>query len=240
MGQEKQITIGVTGMTCAACSNRIEKSLNKLEGVKAQVNLTTEKATVTYDPEVASIHEITGRIENLGYGVVTETVDLDVFGMTCAACSNRIEKVLNKQDGVAKATVNLATESASIEYNPALVTEQDLIGKIQKLGYDAKVKAGVQDRKTHKEQQLKTMKMKLIASVLLSLPLLVTMLEHLFQLKVPAILMNPWFQFVLATPVQFIIGWQFYVGAYKNLRTWSQYGCISCIRHKCCLFLQFI
>lgn len=221
MGQEKQITIGVTGMTCAACSNRIEKSLNKLEGVKAQVNLTTEKATVTYDPEVASIHEITGRIENLGYGVVTETVDLDVFGMTCAACSNRIEKVLNKQDGVAKATVNLATESASIEYNPALVTEQDLIGKIQKLGYDAKVKAGVQDRKTHKEQQLKTMKMKLIASVLLSLPLLVTMLEHLFQLKVPAILMNPWFQFILATPVQFVIGWQFYVGAYKNLRNGS-------------------
>lgn len=221
MEKEKQITIGITGMTCAACSNRIEKSLNKIDGVEARVNLATEKATVAFDPQVVSVTDITGKIQNLGYGVVTEQIELDVFGMTCAACSNRIEKVLNKQDGVARATVNLATESASIEYNPALVTEQDLIQRIQKLGYDAKVKADAAERKTHKEQELNTLKTKLIVSIILSVPLLITMLDHLFQIQLPEIFMNPWFQFVLATPVQFIIGWQFYVGAYKSLRNGS-------------------
>ena len=218
MGEEQHITLGVTGMTCAACSNRVEKVLNKLEGVEAQVNLTTEKATVKYNPEKISVEEITKKIENLGYGVLTEKVELDVLGMTCAACSNRIEKVLNKQKGVQLATVNLTTESAAIEYNPGIVDTEAIIEKIRNLGYDAKPKAEAEEKQTHKEKQLKTMKTKLIISALLSIPLLITMLDHLFGMNIPAILMNPWFQFILATPVQFIIGWQFYVGAYKNLR----------------------
>ena len=221
MEKEKQITLGITGMTCAACSNRIEKSLNKIDGVKAQVNLATEKASIAYDPQVVSVDEITEKIEKLGYGVITEQVEFDVFGMTCAACSSRIEKVLNKQVGVAQATVNLATESASIEYNPAVISQEDLIARIQKLGYDAKVKAGAEERKTHKEQQLKMLKMKLAIAIVLSIPLLITMVDHLFGLPIPSILNNPWFQFALATPVQFFIGWQFYIGAYKNLRNGS-------------------
>jgi P-type Cu+ transporter len=211
-------TLGVTGMTCAACSNRIEKQLNKMDGVEAQVNLTTEKATVNYDPEKTSIEDITKKIEHIGYGVVMEKSELDVFGMTCAACSNRIEKVLNKQQGVKLATVNLTTESAAIEYNPGMIDVKDLIEKIQKLGYDAKPKAEAEEKQTYKEKELQSKKAKLIISALLSAPLLVTMLVHLFGMNVPAIFMNPWFQFALATPVQFIIGWQFYEGAYKNLR----------------------
>ncbi len=211
-------TLGVTGMTCAACSTRIEKQLNKMDGVEAQVNLTTEKATVNYDPEKISIEDITKKIEHIGYGVVMEKTELDVFGMTCAACSNRIEKVLNKQQGVKLATVNLTTESAAIEYNPGMIDVKDLIEKIQKLGYDAKLKAAAEEKQTYKEKELQSKKTKLIISALLSAPLLVTMLVHLFGMNVPAIFMNPWFQFALATPVQFIIGWQFYEGAYKNLR----------------------
>ncbi|WP_226037616.1 heavy metal translocating P-type ATPase [Aquibacillus saliphilus] len=218
MSEEKHITVGVTGMTCAACSNRIEKVLNKMDGVEAQVNLTTEKATVDYDPSTASVSDITAKIEKLGYGVHTEKIDFDVVGMTCAACSNRIEKVLNKQEGVKVANVNLATESATIEYNPTLIEEMDLIGRIQKLGYDAKRKAGKEETQSQKEKQLKKMKVKLFISALLSAPLLITMLIHLFGVNLPAVFMNPWFQFLLATPVQFVIGWQFYVGAYKNLR----------------------
>lgn len=216
--EEQHITLGVTGMTCAACSNRVEKVLNKLEGVEAQVNLTTEKATVKYNPEKISVEEITKKIENLGYGVLTEKVELDVLGMTCAACSNRIEKVLNKQEGIELATVNLTTESAAIEYNPGIVDTEAIIEKIRNLGYDAKPKEEAEEKQTHKEKRLKSMETKLIISAFLSLPLLVTMLDHLFGMNIPAILMNPWFQFILATPVQFIIGWQFYVGAYKNLR----------------------
>ncbi|SFL35217.1 Cu+-exporting ATPase [Gracilibacillus orientalis] len=218
MSDEKKITLGITGMTCAACSNRIEKVLNKTEGLDAQVNLTTEKASVTYDPENVKMEDIQAKIEKLGYWVQAERIDFDVYGMTCAACSNRIEKVLNKQAGIQEATVNLATESASVEYNPSFIEEADMISRIQKLGYDAQRKADNQEQDSQKEKQRQKMKQKLIISVILTLPLFATMLIHLFNIRIPSIFMNPWFQFVLATPVQFIIGWQFYRGAYKNLR----------------------
>ncbi|MUV39149.1 Cu(+) exporting ATPase [Lentibacillus sp. JNUCC-1] len=221
MSTTKHADLGVTGMTCAACSARIEKVLNKMDGVSAEVNLTTEKATIDYNPEQTDIDAISSRIEKLGYGVLTEKVELDVFGMTCAACSARIEKVLNKQSGVQTAAVNLANESAMIEYTPGLIDQDTLISRIRKLGYDAKVKADDQEKQTHKEKELKRMKVKLVASALLSIPLLITMLDHLFGIALPAVFNNPWFQFALATPVQLIIGWQFYRGAYKNLRNKS-------------------
>ncbi|WP_271401118.1 heavy metal translocating P-type ATPase [Salinicoccus roseus] len=221
MGNDKQVNLNITGMTCAACSSRIEKVLNKMDDVDASVNLTTEKATVEYDSENVDISDITGKIEKLGYGVEMEKVEFDITGMTCAACSNRIEKVLNKQEGVKSATVNLTTENAVIEYNPSMLTDRDLIARVEKLGYGAKPKQSAEDRGNAKDKQLKRLKMKLIISALLSLPLLVTMLDHLFGIQIPALLMNPWFQLALATPVQFIIGWQFYDGAYKNLRNGS-------------------
>lgn len=221
MNEQKQVTVGVTGMTCAACSNRVEKVLNKMDGVEAQVNLTTEKARVAYDSQATTFDDITNKVEKIGYGIQTEKAEFDVIGMTCAACSTRIEKVLNKQEGVSQATVNLATESAAIEYNPGFIQESDFIDKIQKLGYDAKEKAGKEEKQTQKEKQLHRMKVKLIISALLATPLLLTMLVHLFGVNLPNIFMNPWFQFALATPVQFVIGWQFYVGAYKNLRNGS-------------------
>lgn len=219
MSEQKHMTVGVTGMTCAACSNRVEKVLNKMDGVEAQVNLTTEKADIDYNPEMASVEDVTTKIEKLGYGVETEKTELDVTGMTCAACSSRIEKVLNKQPGIQQATVNLTTENATVEYNPGLMNVEDIIGRIQKTGYDATIKADKQEKQTRKEKQIERMKWKLIISALLSVPLLLTMLDHLFGVEMPAIFMNPWFQFVMATPVQFIIGWQFYDGAYKNLRS---------------------
>lgn len=218
MSEIKHATLGVTGMTCAACSSRVEKVLNKMDGVEAQVNLTTEKATVDYDPEKTSMEKIAARIEKTGYGVVSEKADLDVFGMTCAACSSRIEKVLNKQEGVKTASVNLATESATVEYNPGMLDETAIIERIKKLGYDAAPKAGKEEKAGYKEEEARKMKVKLLIGVILSLPLLVTMLDHLLGINLPGIFMNPWFQFALATPVQFYVGWQFYVGAYKSLR----------------------
>jgi len=218
MSELKHATVGVTGMTCSACSSRVEKVLNKMDGVEAQVNLTTEKATVDYDPTTTSIHDITDRIEKVGYGIQMEKSELDVMGMTCAACSSRIEKVLNKQEGIKEATVNLTTENATIEYNPGLIDEKAIIDRIKKLGYDAKIKADKQEKQSQKEKELQKMKWKLVISAILSIPLLVTMLDHLLGISLPSIFMNPWFQFALATPIQFIIGWQFYDGAYKNLR----------------------
>ncbi|AIF44065.1 heavy metal translocating P-type ATPase [Virgibacillus sp. SK37] len=221
MGNKTQTSIGITGMTCAACSSRIEKVLNKMDDVEANVNLSTEKANVQFDPDKVNMKDITARIEKLGYGVEMKKSDFQVIGMTCAACSSRIEKVLNKREGIKQASVNLTTETASVEYNPAIYKEEDIIKQVQKLGYDAKIKVNSQEKKTEKGKQIKKMKVKLVISVILSLPLLLTMFDHLLGLSLPAILMNPWFQFVLAAPIQFIIGWQFYVGAYKNLRNRS-------------------
>lgn len=221
MGEQKKTTFNIIGMTCAACANRIEKNLNKMDEVEANVNVTTEKATISYNPSSTSTTDLYNTIEKTGYGVLNEKIDLDVTGMTCAACSNRIEKVLNRTDGVEEANVNLTTENATIVYNPNATSVDTLIQKIQKLGYDAQPKKEADEKQSHKDIELKRKLTKLIVSTILALPLLLTMFVHLFNMHLPPILMNPWFQFILATPIQFIIGWQFYVGAYKNLRNGS-------------------
>lgn len=221
MAEKERVNLNISGMTCAACSNRIEKVLNKMDGVDANVNLTTEKASVDYEKDKASVEAITKRIEDIGYGVLYEKSDLDITGMTCAACSNRIEKVLNKTDGVKSAAVNLTTENAMIEYNPEVIGEREIIDRIGNLGYGAEPKKSAADKMSHKDSELKKMKWKVVIASLLSLPLLVTMLDHLFGMSLPTIFMNPWFQLAFAAPVQFILGWQFYVGAYKNLKNFT-------------------
>ena len=222
MSETKHISVGVTGMTCSACSSRVEKVLNKMQGVDAKVNLMTEVATVDYDPAFTSVEAISDRIEKLGYGVKKEKAEFDILGMTCATCSNRIETMLNKQEGISLATVNFATETASLDFNPSIIDEQEIIHKIKDFGYDAKEKSQHDDVKdSYTEQSLKKMKVKLVISVILSIPLLLTMLDHLLGITLPSIFMNPWFQMALATPIQFLIGWQFYEGAYKSLRSKS-------------------
>ena len=220
MDKNKKTTIDITGMTCAACSNRIEKKLNKLDDVTAQVNITTEQATIDDHQGQYHTEDYVNEIQHLGYDVVKESVELTISGMTCAACSNRIEKVLNKIDGVINANVNLTTEQATVEYYRGVVNSDDFISKIQNLGYDAKVKEG-QNQYSNKDKRLKKQLTKLVIAAILSIPLLATMLVHLFHMPLPSMFMNPWFQFILATPVQFIIGWQFYKGAYKNLKNGS-------------------
>lgn len=218
MSQTSKVTLDVTGMTCAACSNRIEKRLNKMDHVDAQVNLTTEKANIEYDANTYTVSDFVSTIQKLGYDVATDKTELDITGMTCAACSNRIEKVLNKTSGVKQANVNLTTEQAAIDYYPSQTDLDTLIGRIQNLGYNAQPKQTEEQQASRKEKELNHKRNKLIVSAVLALPLLMTMLVHLFNMNLPHILMNPWFQLILATPIQFIIGWQFYAGAYKNIR----------------------
>ncbi len=221
---KEQMTVDITGMTCASCSTRIEKVLNKMDGVEATVNLAMENASVQYDKEKIKPDVIFNKINDLGYGVRNNKMDLDVFGMTCAACSTRIEKVLNKMDGMVSATVNLATESASVEFNSAVLSIDQIIAKIQNLGYDAKEKVQREAKAQQKEEEINAKKRKLLISILLSLPLLYTMVGHApwdTGLPMPHMLMNPWFQLLMATPVQFWIGGQFYVGAYKSLKNKS-------------------
>lgn len=221
----KEATFRVTGMTCAACSNRIEKVLNKMEGVEqANVNLAVESASITYQPDVIAPEDIQKKIENLGYGVVEDTEEFNITGMTCAACATRIEKGLNKMEGVSKAVVNLTLETASITYNPSMVSSQDVIAKVEKLGYEAVSKEREGEEQDHRQVAIQKQQRKFFLSMILSLPLVYTMVGHFSFtsfIYMPDFLMNPWFQLALATPVQFIIGSQFYVGAFKALRNKS-------------------
>lgn len=221
----KETSIQITGMTCAACATRIEKVLNKMDGVeKATVNLALEKSTIQYDPSKLSEIDFEKKIEAIGYGVVKQKAEFEITGMTCAACATRIEKVLNKTNGVASASVNLALEKATIEFNPSEITIADLIARVEKLGYGAHQKQENKEQVDYREKHIKEQQRKFIISAILSLPLLWTMVGHFAFtsfLYVPDFLMNPWIQLFLATPVQFIIGKQFYVGAYKALRNGS-------------------
>lgn len=217
--------IPITGMTCSACSNRVERGLSKLPGVEqASVNFANEKAHVTYDETQLTSADLADTIEKLGYGVAYETADLAVEGMTCAACSARIEKGLSKMDGVSLATVNLAMETAQIKYNPSAISAQELIDKIEKLGYGATLQQEDTEPVDHRLAAYQHKKRLFILSALLSLPLLWTMVGHFSftqWMYVPDVLMNPYVQWALATPVQFYVGAMFYRGAYNALRNGS-------------------
>ncbi|EFV74022.1 copper-translocating P-type ATPase [Cytobacillus oceanisediminis] len=222
----KEVHLPVSGMTCADCSSRIEKGLNKLDGVQeASVNLALEKAAIKYNPEVTSVEAFEKKIEDLGYSVVSEKAEFELLGMTCAACSGRIEKGLNKLPGVKQAVVNLALETGTVEYNPEQISIQDMIKKVENLGYQAKVKMDKdQDIEGYREKEIEKQKGKFIFSLILSIPLFWSMVGH-FEftsfIYVPDMFMNPWVQLALAAPIQFFIGKQFYVGAYKALKNKS-------------------
>ena len=223
----KETTLQISGMTCAACAVRIEKGLKKLEGVEeATVNLALERSSVKFDPAVTNVAALEKKVKDLGYDVVTEKSEFEITGMTCAACSTRVEKGLNKLDGVSIANVNLALERATVEYNPSIVSKTDIIKKVEALGYGAHIKEGEnqQEAADYRQQEIEKQTGKFIFSVILSLPLLWAMVGHFSFtsfIYVPDMFMNPWVQFALATPVQFLIGKQFYVGAYKALKNKS-------------------
>lgn len=141
LSEQKEIAMQVSGMTCAACAARIEKGLKRMPGVTdANVNLATETSNVIYDPAETGTAAIQEKIEKLGYHVVTEKAEFDIEGMTCAACANRIEKRLNKIEGVANAPVNFALETVTVEYNPKEASVGDLKEAVDKLGYKLKLK----------------------------------------------------------------------------------------------------
>ncbi|WP_148449215.1 heavy metal translocating P-type ATPase, partial [Paenibacillus ihuae] len=221
----QQATLQITGMTCSACAARIEKGLSRMEGVsRANVNLALEQATVGFDPAVAGLPQIEEKIRSLGYDTLKESADFDITGMTCAACSARIEKVLGRMPGIAAVNVNLALETAHVEYTPGNISTADIMEKVSSIGYKASLKQDRKETADQRGQEIIRKRNKWMISAVLSFPLLWAMVGHFsFTSWIPApeLLMNPWFQLALATPVQFIIGWQFYVSAYKALKNGS-------------------
>ncbi|SDW46390.1 Cu+-exporting ATPase [Marinococcus luteus] len=214
----------VEGMTCAACSRRIEKQVGKMEGVsEASVNLTTEQLSVQYDPNEVAPHDMEEKIEQTGYSVRRSEAVFDVSGMTCAACANRVEKKLNKLPGVSEASVNLAMERATVHYLDGEVSVEEMEQAVDKLGYGLTERTEEETEDPREKEQRKK-GWQLLVSALLTLPLVWTMVSHfgfLSFLGAHGVLMNPWVQVGLATPVQFVIGSTFYRSAYKSLRSGS-------------------
>lgn len=213
----RKIEIPIEGMTCTACSTRIEKVLNKLPGVRATVNFSNEKARIEFDDTLVIPDKLINSIEKAGFHVSPQSVQLQISGMTCSECSGRIKKKLNKLPGVV-ATVNLVTEKSLINFKPGSVTVSDLIAVIVKEGYNA-TEINETNRAKEKARQIATYRAELLMlwiSAALTLPLMLHM-GTIFS-DTTTELLPRWLQWLLATPVQFWIGMRFYKGAWFALR----------------------
>ncbi|MBU8604312.1 heavy metal translocating P-type ATPase [Bacillus safensis] len=225
---KKEIDFQITGMTCAACAGRIEKGLNRLEGVEdASVNLALDTSHIVYETEKLTPDDLKRKVQSLGYDVVMEQAEFDIEGMTCAACANRIEKKINRMDGVDHGSVNFALETLQVTYHPGQTSANDIKDAVQSIGYSLIEPAADQaeeGKKDHRQAAIEKQTARFLFSMILSLPLLWAMVSHFSFTSfiwLPEAFMNPWVQLALAAPVQFIVGWPFYVGAYKALRNKS-------------------
>ncbi|MDH7508857.1 MAG: heavy metal translocating P-type ATPase [Methanomassiliicoccales archaeon] len=220
--QKKKATLPIIGMTCATCAQTIEHTLSGLPGVEsASVNLAAEKATVVYDPKKVQIDEMKKAVKAAGYDIVLNDVTLSISGMTCATCAETIETALNRIEGVNSAVVNLASEKARIQYDPNLVKLSDIKRAIREAGYDVLEAETIDEEKLARQKEMRRQKNLLIFSLSLSIPTFVlTMVLDFSLIKVTEEMMKIGniVLFLLATPVQFVAGYQFYIGSYKALR----------------------
>jgi Cu+-exporting ATPase len=226
---DKNITLPVTGMTCANCALNIQRSLKKVTGVKeANVNFATEQASVSFDLEKVQIKDLTDTIHDAGYGVVTTTVEIPLIGMTCANCAMTIERTLNKNvPGVLKASVNFATERAHVEYIPTLTTIDEVIAAIEKAGYGVirtdELIEGEDTELAARKAEIQNQTRKFLTGLIFTVPLFFLSMGRDFSLIgiwAHAMWVN-WLFFALATPVQFYTGWDFYTGGWKSLKNGS-------------------
>ncbi|WP_235401191.1 heavy metal translocating P-type ATPase [Rubrobacter aplysinae] len=214
----EQITIPVTGMSCASCSGRVEKALARAEGVaEASVNLATERASVSYDPELTRPEGLVEAVRGAGYGAEVRQTSLGVTGMSCASCVGRVEKALGRAPGVLNASVNLATERATVDHLPGEVEASDLEKAVEDAGYgvvSGDEEAADSSADAHEDEYQKLKKSVTVAAVLTALILLGSLPHMLgFESPVPVAWLNVGL-LALATPVQFWAGWRFYRGAW--------------------------
>ncbi|MEK8088536.1 heavy metal translocating P-type ATPase [Thermithiobacillus plumbiphilus] len=214
---EKRIDLPVEGMTCGACAVRVERQLNRLPGVEAAVNYGNEQASVRFDPAQTQLSEMLAAIEKAGYAVPNARAQLAIEGMTCATCAGRVERALKRLPGVQSAEVNLASEQAFVTYVPGAISVDEMIRAVTNAGYGATLLEG--DAQAQAEaRQAETLQREMrrfVISALLTLPFVIQMLAMPFG---NAFMLPGWLQLLLATPVQFWVGWRFYRGGYHALR----------------------
>jgi len=225
---ERQISLPISGISCANCVNTIERDLKKLRGVShVSVNPATEKAIVVFDASEVREEAIIKAIREAGYDVALSRLELAITGMTCANCAQAIERALKRKvAGVINATVNLATEKALVEYLPGEATRRDLVKAIEDAGYgvlDAETGELQDVEKQVREREANRQKRKFLVGALLTFPLFLLSMGRDFGLF-GHWAHGPWVNWLflaLASPVQFYVGWDYYRGGYKALKNRS-------------------
>ena len=218
----QRIDLPVRGMSCAGCAANIQKNLSQIEGVEsASVNFATSMATVVYDPSVVKPAEFSSRIREIGYDVGTVTTEIPIEGILCASCVQKIEKALLEARGVLKASVNLATGRARVEFLPSETNISELKRTIESTGYKvlevpADV-AGEDIERAARQKEYRTLRLRFIAGIALAIIIFIGSMRHWFPWA-PRFLGNFFVLWALTTPVQFLIGWPFLRGAWKSFR----------------------
>ena len=238
MTDTKQLTLPITGMTCANCVATVERNLKKLDGVNtAVVNLSSERATVEFDSAKLALGDVIARVQRAGYGVATGEADLVIKRLADDNDARRLEKALAKVEGVTEAQVTFTTEKARIKYVPTVVSQAEIREAVSKAGFEALELGGSAEDAEAKARQheIDTQWRLLIVGLIFTVPLFLFAMARDFRLlpgmfyqavsmagmeAAPALWTN-WLMLALAAPVQFYVGWQYYVGAYKSLRNGS-------------------
>jgi Cu+-exporting ATPase len=221
MAETKNVTLPVTGMTCANCAATIERQVRKLPGVDlANVNLASEKLAVSFDPALLDEHGIIARVERIGYGIPTGKTELPITGLRDNSDALSLEKLLAKQNGVLSCSVSYGTERASLEFIPGMTTIAELAVVIRKAGYDL-VQVGDAEELEDVEAQVRAheiqrQKQLLFIGLVFTFPLVIYSMSRDFGLF--AFPNDQYVMLIAATIVQFYVGRQYYVGAFKSLR----------------------
>ncbi len=227
MPETKLITLPITGMTCANCSATVERALKKSSGVKsAAVNLSSERATVEVDPQLSTVNDLMGRVERAGYGIAMGDADLVIKRISDDNDARRLEKALASVEGVTDVRVNIATEKVQLRYIPTLVSQADLRRAISVAGFEALEAGGnAEDAEAlARQKEIDQQKRLLTIGLVFTIPLFIIAMAGDLGLLPMQISHSSWIKWVmlaLALPVQFYVGWQYYVGAYKSLRNGS-------------------
>ncbi len=226
MTETRQFTLPITGMTCANCVATVERGLNKQAGIQsAIVNLSSERATVNFDPDVIGLTAMIARVQKAGYGVATGEADLVIKRLSDDNDARRLEKSLNKLEGVIEADVALGTERARVRYVPTVVSQAEIRTAVVRAGFEAVELGGdVEDAEAKARQaEIEQQKHLLLIGLFFTVPL------FLFSMARDFMLLGEWAHadwvhwamLAFATPVQFYVGGQYYVGAFKALRNGS-------------------
>lgn len=230
MATTQQIVLPVIGMSCSRCAGSVEKALTPMAGlVSADVNASSDKAIVTYNPDETSeswTADLVHTIEGVGYSVPTTTLEFPIVGLRCNGCANSVQKKLQQHQGVVEASVNFASEKATVTWVAGTLRRHDLVQVIEKAGYKVvDVEDGpVEDAEAKaREAELQHQQHRLFVGLLFTIPLFVISMSRDFGWLghwSHSTWVN-WFFLALATPVQFYVGKDYYVGGYNSLRNGS-------------------